>query len=68
MIDNDKNSEIEELLEEETVEEIKNKMLTAAESVEKIGKGYEYPVKGHFPMLEAAIRGATGNRKQIAGY
>lgn len=56
------------VFEEETVEEIKNKMLTAAESVEKIGKGYEYPVKGHFPMLEAAIRGATGNRKQIAGY
>lgn len=56
------------VFEEETVEEVKNEMLTAAQSVEKIGKGYEYPVKGHFPMLEAAIRGATGNRKQMAGY
>jgi len=56
------------VFEEETIEEIKNEMLTAAQSVEKIGKGYEYPVKGHFPMLEAAIRGAIGNRKQMAGY
>ena len=56
------------VFERETVEEIKKEMLTAAQSAEKVGKGYEYPVKGHFPMLDAAITGDVGKRMAIAGY
>ena len=56
------------VFEEETVEEIKNEMLTAAQSAVKIGKGYEYPVKGHFPVLEAALTGDMRKRMALAGY
>ena len=54
--------------EEETVEEIKNEMLTAAQSAVKAGKGYEYPVKGHFPILDRAITGDRKKRRTMAGY
>ena len=54
--------------EEETIDEIKNAMLTAATSAVKAGKGYEYPVKGHFPMLDAAVRGDARKRGVMAGY
>ena len=56
------------IFEEETVEEIKNDMLSAATSAGVIGKGYEYPVKGHFPMLEAALRGEGNKRNAMAGF
>ncbi len=56
------------VFEEEKIEEIKNEMLTAAASVTKIGTGYEYPVRGHFPMLDAAIHGDGRKRSAMAGY
>ena len=56
------------VFEKETVDEIKNAMLTAAQSPVKTGSGYEFPVKGHFPMMDAAIRGDSRKRALIAGF
>lgn len=56
------------VFEEEAVEEIKNEMLSAAMSAAVVGKGYEYPVKGHFPILDAALRGEGNKRNAMAGF
>ena len=56
------------VFEAEKIEEIKKEMLTAAQSADKVGKGYEYPVRGHLPLLAVTLRGDARKRMAMAGY
>jgi len=53
---------------EAEVEEIQKAMLTAAQSPGTVGKGYAYPVSGHFPVLDAALRGERKKQTTMAGF
>ena len=55
------------LFEKEKVEEIEYRVLSAHQSPEKEGKGYSYPVMGHLPYLDRAIRGDGRKGLSMAG-
>ena len=56
------------LFEKEKVDEIADRILSAKQSAEQIGKGYGYPVKGHLPILDHAIIGDGHKRRMMAGF
>ena len=56
------------LFEKKKVEEITYKVLSARQVPEKTGKGYNYPVIGHFPILDRAVIGDGHKNLVMAGF
>lgn len=59
------------LFEKEKVESILEEItgpMSANESEERIGTGYEYPMKGHMAYLDSAVRGDDCGFRGLAGY
>ena len=56
------------LFEKKKVEEIEYHILTSGMIVKKVGKGYNYPVMGHFPFLDQALRGDGRKPLAMAGF
>ncbi len=56
------------LFEKKKVEEIEYRILTSGFITKKIGKGYDYPVRGHLPVLDRAITGDGVKSLSMAGY
>ena len=53
--------------EEEVMPLCKN-IMSAAKVTEKVGKGYEYPVKGKLPSMDMSTRGDRKKLLSMAGY
>lgn len=57
-----------ELFVEEVVDEMIDSVLSAASIPERVGKGYEYPVRGSVVSINEALRGDSKKLFQLAGY
>jgi len=56
------------VFEEEKLEEIKGDILSAGRIREAVGRGYEYPVIGHVPYMDAATKGSRRSLLTLAGF
>ena len=53
---------------EEMLEEAGGRILYGKENAERVGKGYEYPVKGRIEVLGYAGKGTLRTMYELAGY
>ena len=47
---------------------IQEEILSAKQATKTLGKGYNYPVSGHFIALDGALRGESKKLFGLAGY
>ena len=52
----------------DVLEGLNRECLSAAKSAERVGKGYEYPMKGSLAAIEYAMRGEPTKLFKMAGY
>lgn len=56
------------IFETDKIVEIQKEILSAKQATKTLGKGYNYPVSGHFIALDGALRGESKKLFGLAGY
>ena len=56
------------IFETDKIVEIQEEILSAKQATKTLGKGYRYPVSGHFIALDGALRGESKKLFGLAGY